>query len=245
MGNPDIIKFYDLIVAKSPANILSTGRYISSGFGYTKRLAKDIEEKLELNEKDNVLDIGCNVGIYHRYLQSKVKYLLGVDAGENIIRTAKRNNRFENVDYIMFDAISEWPDLNCKFSKILLYSIIHFIESTEQLNDLLRKLRLNMPSVGKVLLGEVRTEEKYGTFLRAQKEKTKLTLRDFKFILNKYINSVIFKGIKSGYPCTAFKSDEIISLANKHGFQATELDQRSFHPFYKTCSDFLLEKIHP
>ena len=242
MKNLRIIRRYNQLVLKSPFDILSSGRYLINNIGYTKKLANDIEQKLRLNCEDNLLDIGCNVGIYHKYLHRRVNYLLGVDAGTNIIDVARARNKYDNVEYRLFDVMEDWPDLQIKYSKVLIYSVIHFFDSLQQVDNLLRKIWMNMSSQGKVLLGEVRTEEKYSDFLKKQKNKRIPTPRDLKFSLNKLLNKAIF-GERKGYPCTTYKSSSIIALAEDIGFKAYELEQQSFHPFYNTCSDFFLEKF--
>ena len=92
MSNNEIVALYDRIAAKRTFDILRTGRYLFNRIGYTRKLARDIEEKLELNRKDNLLDIGCNIGIYHRHLIKRVNHILGVDAGEMIIKKAQLKN---------------------------------------------------------------------------------------------------------------------------------------------------------
>ncbi len=64
--NRIIVANYDEVARISPLDILSSGRYVSSAFGYAHKLGAFLARELELKPTDRLLDAGCNVGIYHQ-----------------------------------------------------------------------------------------------------------------------------------------------------------------------------------
>ena len=234
---------YDQISRVSNLNIITSGRYFITQWGYKKKLALDIAKKLDLNKADHVLDLGCNIGIYHKYLHHKVSSLLGIDASANVIEKAKLQNRFSNVEYQFLDLTKEWPNFSRQYSKVLVYSVVHFLDSTEQLDALIRRINLVLAPGGKILFGEVRTSEKYNDFLEKQRTKTSKTMRDYVFQLNKFFQHA-YLGKIEGFPCTRYESQKFIKICEDNGFQVDEIDQENFHPFYNTCSDFVLTKTN-
>lgn len=241
MSNKEIISLYEDVCNKNRFDILTSGRYLLNSFNYKKKLAKDILQKLELNAEDLVLDLGCNVGIYHPYLHRHIRYMLGVDASPAIILKAVNKHQFNNVEYLIFDITKDWPALTQKFSKVLLYSVIHFLNNIDDVEMLINKIQANMPPHGKIMLGEVRTKEKYDRFIQKQQKKKYKNMRDHLFAINKLLHKALLGEIK-GHPCTSYATEEIIKVGEKYGFKVTELEQQKFHPFYNTCSDFIFAR---
>jgi SAM-dependent methyltransferase len=240
-NNWDIVRLYDDIASRSSLGILSSGRYLLNSFGYRKKLAADIAQKMSLSSSDAILDLGCNVGIYHRYLAPKVKAIVGVDGAPTSVEKAKALNKFPNVHYTSFDILKEWPEVPSTFNKVLVYSVIHFFDSLDDIRTIFQLALQANSHVQCVFFGEVRTIEQYDRFLAVQKEKTKVTWRDRKFALNKWISKQVLGQVK-GYPCKSFASADLIKIGEEFGFRCTVIPQQTFHPFYNTCSDFLFSR---
>lgn len=242
MSNKQIVDLYSEICRKSPFAILASGRYLINSAGYNKRLVNDIVQKLRVSSEDSILDLGCNVGIYHKGLAARAKRVVGVDGAEVTIERARAKNKLDNVEYHSFDILGKWPDLDYKFNKVLVYSVIHFFQSLDDVRALFAKVSevLNASGAAEVsfLLGEVRTDEQYGEFKLGQVNKTTTTMRDRMFQLNKWLSKMILGDIK-GYACTSFRGSDIIAMGEEFGFTVTQLKQQEFHPFYNTCSDFV------
>jgi len=237
--NSQIVSHYEKICKSSRLNILTSGRYILATPFYKKKLAKDICQKLNLSLDDSLLDLGCNIGIYHRYLSTSINFLLGVDASPIIIKQAKRKNQQAHLHYMTFDLQKPWPTLPRKFSKILIYSVIHFLDGLEHLEQLIKKANEHMTEHGTILLGEVRTKKKYEAFLNSKKNSSIFTFRNMMFKINKWFNG-FYLGKPQGIPCTLYEAETIHNIGKIYGFKTKELNQQKFHPFYNTCSDFIL-----
>lgn len=58
---------------------------------------------LSLSQNSNLLDLGCGSGVLARYLTKSVKYT-GVDLSENLIKTAKKEDKNSSHKYLNLDA---------------------------------------------------------------------------------------------------------------------------------------------
>jgi cyclopropane fatty-acyl-phospholipid synthase-like methyltransferase len=231
----------EAVCKRGALELISSGRYILSGLGYRKKLAEDIARKLDLGPEDRLFDLGCNVGIYHSHLYKKVGWLTGVDAGPSIVERAKRTNRFANTEYLCFDILAEWPELKLTYSKVLIYSVIHFFETSDQVDQLIKRISKHLDPNGQIMFGEVRTKQKYEKFRDELPSRKIPTFRDLKFKFNKWFNR-LYLGEPKGHAAKSYEASELKGIADTNGFDLVELDQQSFHPFYNTCSDFILSR---
>jgi len=245
--NKSVIEFYNKVSRVSNIDLITGGRYLFSGFNYVDYLAKDIIEKLGLEKNDDLIDVGCNVGIYHKYLKDKTGYILGIDAGEDIIEKAKQRNKYLNVEYMRFDILEEdYGRINRIFNKALVYSVIHFFNGLDDVKRLLDGLLSILKDDFIILLGEVRDREMYLNHQKIQHQQNKkMSLRDFKFYINKMFNSFYLRNLqtaKNSRGCALFTPEEIFSICEKSGITAQRIMQSSRHPFYNTCVDYILRK---
>jgi 2-polyprenyl-3-methyl-5-hydroxy-6-metoxy-1,4-benzoquinol methylase len=244
MKNDLYIEAYEKLATKRLAGMVTSGRYLTTHWYYKKQLGRDIINKLKLNKHDTVLEIGCNVGIYHKEISKAVKFLDATDAGEAIIKLAKERNHFNNIDYTVLNALQKWPEnIEQKiYDKILVYSVIHFFDDIDAVKKLLTSLYKHLNPGGLIMLGEVRTIQKYDAFKELQSAKKNLSLRDIKFIISKKIQSFYVSNLGASLPCISYDRDDLIKACEESGFKVVEHSQQSFHPFYNTCSDFILTK---
>lgn len=242
MKNKKIINSYEKLCCLSNIDIITSGRYLFSGFNYIDYLARDITDKLELKKDDRLIDIGCNIGIYHKQLKDKISYILGVDAGQEIIKKAKEKNRYSNVDYMCLDILEgNWDKVNKKFNKALVYSVIHFFDGIDDIKRLLTSLLKILEDDFIILLGEVRDEELYINFNKNRNNRRHL-LRTVRFFSNKFFNSLYLRNSPPGISPTLFNPEEIFSVCNDLGIKVRLIKQENKHPFYNTCVDYILRK---
>jgi SAM-dependent methyltransferase len=240
MRNDVVVALYERL-GRTPhvsAMVLS-GRYPIAGPRYGRRLGEDIASKLALRPEDRVLDLGCNIGLYHDVLARRASYVLGVDASEVIVERARSRHSSPKLEYRTFDITDSWPELGEPFDRILIYSVVHFLDAYEQLEQLLRRTAQQLAEGGRALLGEVRVTEKHEAFVAAHGRRRVPTARDVQFALNRRLVRK-YVGETPSRPPLTFTADQIERASAAVGLRAVELDQQPFHPFYNTCSDFLL-----
>lgn len=175
-----------------------------------------------------------------------MNYLLGVDAGTEIINKAKNKNNFPNVEYMVFDALrGDWRTISKRFHKAIIYSVIHFFDSIEDVEKLLTELLKVMERECIILIGDVRDKDLYTKFMENQRTK-KITLRDIKFQISKILNSFYLNHGKikkvSSIPCSIFSYNEIKNIADKLGLECLRHCQSKKHPFYNTTVDYILTR---
>lgn len=243
--NKKVIKSYEKLCRLSNIDIITSGRYLFNGFNYADYLAKDISKKLGLKKSDRLIDIGCNIGIYHKQLKNKVSYIFGVDAGQEIIKKAKKKNKGLDIDYMCFDVLGDdWHQIKKRFNKVLVYSVIHFFDNIEDVKRLLTGLLKILDDDFIILLGEVRDKKKYLNFKKSQKKK-KFSLRNIQFFLNKMFHSFYLSKLPPQGSPTLFDSKEIFGVCHDLRIKAQLIDQSKKHPFYNTCVDYILKKSKP
>jgi 2-polyprenyl-3-methyl-5-hydroxy-6-metoxy-1,4-benzoquinol methylase len=240
MRNDDVVQLYERL-GRTPrvSALVLSGRYPITGRRYGRRLGEDIACKLALRQGNRVLDLGCNVGLYHDVLARRASYVLGVDASEVIVERARARHSSPNLEYRAFDITDTWPELGERFDRILIYSVVHFLDGYEQLEQLLSRAAQQLGEGGRALLGEVRVAEKHETFLAARSRTRVPTARDLQFALNRRLVRK-YVGETPSRPPLTFTTSQIDRASAAAGLRAVELDQQPFHPFYNTCSDFLL-----
>ena len=242
--NKQIVDNYERICSLSNIDIISSGRYIYSGFNYVNFLVKDISEKLELKRTDKLIDIGCNVGIYHEMLKDQVGYILGIDAGDKIIGKAKAKNRYPNVDYMRFDILEEnWGRIPKRFNKALIYSVVHFFNDLDDVKLLLTRLLKVLDDDFIIFLGEVRDKEMYLDFIK-KKRTRKFSLRNIKFFFNKIFSFFYLRTLKevTSVVPTLFTHEEISKVCDDLGLAVKLVKQDSRHPYYNTSVDYILKR---
>ncbi len=240
-----IVANYDEIARISPLDILSSGRYASSAFGYAGKLGRFLAREMELQPTDRLLDAGCNVGIYHDHLSPRVARMVGVDASAHAIERARTGHRrLANAEYRVADLTALKPeDFPQRFDKILCYSVVHFLGSLDEFESLLRSLvGLLREGRGMIFLGEVRETEMYERFQDDLKKSEGSRLRDLKFSLLKKIQKWLLRRgkLREGIAPTLFRRADIESLAARLGAKCERLEQAPWHPFYNTCVDYRL-----
>jgi SAM-dependent methyltransferase len=88
----------------------------------------------QVNREDEILDIGCGIGLLAHSLAPSVKKIVGVDFSEPRINYARRHFKRDNLVFILGDATTHPFDQ--KFSKIILSNVLEHID--DRVNLLVR-----------------------------------------------------------------------------------------------------------
>ena len=124
-------------------------------------LIEQLIDKIDFNEADKILDVGCGTGILEPFLLNKsISKITAIDISENMIKIAK--SKIKNINFICADFYT----FNCsdKFDKIIFFdSYPHFIDKRKLLDMIL--LHTNIDSeviiihdIGKERLKKVHSE---------------------------------------------------------------------------------------
>lgn len=95
-------------------------------------IAEDIIGWLDLQEVDNVLDVGCGNGLVTNIVATKCREVHGVDFSQNLIQTAKREKSAHNIQYYLADALTIgelFPE--GYFDKCFCYGLLQYLDYTK------------------------------------------------------------------------------------------------------------------
>ncbi|NPE27404.1 class I SAM-dependent methyltransferase [Methanococcoides sp. SA1] len=100
----------------------------------------DTAEKLKLGPNDQLLDIGCGAGVFEMALTHWIKSIVGIDYSEGMVSVAqKHTDKYENVSIGRAD-IRKLPYENNSFDKILVNSVIQYLNDLKDVEIALKEL---------------------------------------------------------------------------------------------------------
>ena len=102
-----------------------------------------------VNENDEILDIGCGKGENAYDIAHKAKKVFGIDIVENNIKIAKEKYKKENLDFLVGDATR--CNFGEKFDKIVLSNVLEHIENRidflQNLHSIANVILLRVPMI--------------------------------------------------------------------------------------------------
>lgn len=191
-----------------------------------KLIVKNISSALQLNSKDNVVDLCCGNGLLTRRLAPLVKEILGVDFTSALIEIAEKNNALPNIKYLHSDVLCIDPKYFLGFKKIVMYEALqHF--SSEQLVKLLDVLN-GLDAGSLVFFGSIPNKDK---------------LRVYYDTAEKYTFYMQCEREDRPHIGQWWLMNELEQLVSTHGFKAIFLPQESmlYTAYYRF--NLLLEKL--
>lgn len=90
-------------------------------------------DKLEIQEDDEILDVGTGTGVLIPFLHERISKgtIKGVDISQGMLEVAR--DKFNNLNNVDFDLVNVEKDyLEEKYDKIILYSMYPHLESKTQ-----------------------------------------------------------------------------------------------------------------
>lgn len=118
-----------------------------------------IDNGLDMQQTDNIVDIGCGNGALTCRFKDKVSHMLGIDRSEYLINVAKENFSFDNIEYHNGDALDVMKSIpdKTKYNKAMLYGVFSFFNDFD--SKLLLEFLMNEMNIDTVFLGNVRDRE--------------------------------------------------------------------------------------
>lgn len=209
-------------------------------------IVQDIMAKLELNQQDHVLDVGCGLGTLLLPLSFIVGKIYGIDHPD-IISRLEIMPRHKNTCLYAGNWMKDSFDLP-RINKVIIYSVIHYMASFEETIAFISKALDYLSSGGKLLLGDIPNIDKkdrfavtdFGVKFHAEWEKQRAL---FKNIEEEKRNELLSK---HNFGNLIQLNDETIFAIMAHfrklGHETYLLPQKPSLPFGNTREDMLIIK---
>ena len=225
---------------KEESNTLLAGR-LNGQEESERNVFLDIVDKLKINSNDRVLDIGCGPGSISIPLSFICKEVSIVDHKDVLLRLKNKYNGLDNLEYIDGDFIN--INFDKKFNKIIIYSVLHYLENHNTVINFVLKAVSMLEVGGAILLGDIPNISKKERFSKGEFGK--------KFIKNwskfkSTDSSFKMHNLEFDVQCAVFGDSAIMSLVKEvrlKGFNAYILEQNQRLPFCYTREDILI--THP
>jgi len=240
--NVDMFKYFANLSDMDISSTEKVGRYESMK-EKELNIFEDICEKLNLSNKNIILDIGCGCGtVVHKtveYIQKENKKIYLNDSVKVLSQIIETIDNKLNIHFIA----GKFPDVelekNIKFDAIILYSTIHYIDA-ENIFNFLDSILDRLESRGSLLIGDIPNINKKRRFNNSK--------------FGKLFNS---KWVKNRKPCYISENYPTMDLSHfndrlileivryiraKETFNAYILPQPSNLPFGYIRDDILVEK---
>jgi cyclopropane fatty-acyl-phospholipid synthase-like methyltransferase len=203
-----------------------------------KRIILDVISKLDIQPSDSLLDIGCGPGTLLLPLSFMVKEACGIDNSSAINRIRKKHTTLGNVSTIAGNFLDNELQLSKLYKKILIYSVIHYLSSEEELMCFLSKaLKLLAPG-GRLLIGDIPNINKKERYEKSSSgaskiESWKQTVLKSNNNSNSFLDTDL---ITMNDKCYI----DIINFVRRKGFESYILPEPDNLPFGNTRDDILI-----
>jgi cyclopropane fatty-acyl-phospholipid synthase-like methyltransferase len=138
--------------------IVLSGRYATLKTA-EKRVVADVVSKLQLTGTDDLLEIGCGVGNLLIPLSFMTGSVTGIDHQGCLTRLQERFPKPDNVTLIPGNFLD--LDIEPRFSKILVYSVIQLLSNGQEVRDFVLKAARRLRPGGRLLIGDIQNLQKY------------------------------------------------------------------------------------
>lgn len=233
------IEFYGRIAEAGVDEIQQNGRYAIQEEAQAK-IPFDVEQKLDIKPYDNVLDIGCGMGLNLLHLASKAQTVTGCDHPSIMDRLQPNVSHMNNVTLKGGDFLA--LNFKEKYTKILIYSVFPALSSMDIAMEFIDKAITLLDDNGMVLIGDIANIDKKDRFLKSKKGK------NFQIEWDRLRNESQETDQVSAYQDKdakfAIMNDQsildILSYIRQKGLDAYVLNQAQELPFGNTREDILI-----
>lgn len=154
----------------SANNLLEiAGRFSFQGDA-EKHALHDIISKLALVPSDDLLEVGCGAGNLLIPLSFLVHSVTGVDH-QNLLNKLKVRLPIDSAHMTLVPENFLTANIKKTFSKILIYSVIHYLKDEKDLATFIKKVSTLLRPGGIMLIGDIPNADKKVRFLASKKGK--------------------------------------------------------------------------
>jgi len=90
----------------------------------------NIFEKLSLNRRLKILDVGCGTGAYDRKLASMGHEVIGIDYSEHVVRKAVEKSKGRDIQYLI-SAVPYLPFKDCSFDLVVCIGVLQYVKDED------------------------------------------------------------------------------------------------------------------
>jgi cyclopropane fatty-acyl-phospholipid synthase-like methyltransferase len=177
-------------------------------------LVENICLSLRLSHDDHLLDLCCGNGLLTRLLAEHCCSATGIDFSEPLIEAAREQSAAPNVKYLRMDVRKLEPLAvrnEQRYTKVLCYEALAFLNLSE-FDDLLTQLSRLANDAPTILFGSILDRDRIWNFFNTMRRKWF------------YLFHIKFRRKEVGLG-RWWRRQEVVQIANAHGFQCDLLDQ--------------------
>ncbi len=127
-------------------NIKWNSEEYKENFSFVHEYGEDVLKLLEINKNSRVIDLGCGNGVLTNKLSGICDNVIGIDASEDMLKTAKETYPYLN--FIKGDALSFNSEE--KADAVFSNAVFHWIDKDKQ-SELLANINHNLNSDGQLV----------------------------------------------------------------------------------------------
>ncbi len=181
---------------------------------------QNIKNKLSLNGKDILLDLGCGNGIVTYELSNYVKQVIGIDFSNALITNAKKYKSRDNIHYNEGNILDKKIlQIDYGYNKILISATLQYI-SLSNFSELLNNLSFILPNRSKIYITDILDADRKWNYFRTFRQKfdylIKIKLLRKSLGLGKWWNKneIITLADKYNFSCKFFSQNEKLSSSH-------------------------------
>ena len=144
--------------------LVQAGRYRSQAAA-EKQIIPDIVEKLRPEPQHDLLEIGCGSGNLAIPLSFLVKSVTGMDH-PNVIAKASARLKADNLSWLPGRFPQNLPAR--RYDRILAYSVMHYLDSVEEIYEFVTAATGLLVSSGRLLLGDIPNADRKARFRNSE-----------------------------------------------------------------------------
>lgn len=205
-----------------------------------KHIPSDVISKLRISDQDDVLDVGCGMGLNLLVMAEIARSVTGCDH-ESVIAKLKEQAKQDNITFEAGNFL-EVDFGGRRFDRILSYSVLHSLPNEDTLFAFIDKALSVLNPKGRMLLGDLANTDKKRRFMSSARGKKFAKFWEEKFSQENY--SEAYEKWDLPKVDAVVIDDEFVVRILTHirdkGFHAYVLDQPQNLPFGNTREDILV-----